>query len=583
MRKSIVKPLMVVLGAIGVVVIGLILFVWSGLYGIGADDPHIKPVSAMMTKLRSRSVEVAARDVTLRDLRDERMIASGAKNYSEMCVGCHLAPGVKQTELRAGLYPQPPNLSEPAARNPREAFWVIKHGIKMSAMPAWSRSHDDDAIWALVAFISSMPTMTVATYERLAGAGSSAPAMAHGQQPGSTQGGDHSKMEGMRAEPAKGDAPPGHQPQASMAGMDHGQKGVQGGAAKGKSAPGSPPQASMPGMDHSQMKGMQADAAKGKSSPGSPPQASMPGMDHSQMPGMQGDAAKGKSPSRSQPQASMPGMDHSQMKGMPGDAAKGSPMPGNTQNGSMQDMDMARMQGGKPPPDARDPDAYANGLVHGSMRGMDMADNAAFGYLRFEKLEAFRAENRTSLRADVQGWFGGDNDKVWLKADAERSAGQSEASRVEALWNHAIASNWASQVGVRHDFGAGPRRNWAALGVQGLAPYWFDLEATAYLGASGRTAARVEAGYDILFSQRLILQPNLELSWYGKNDPARGIGRGLSDIETGLRLRYEIRRQFAPYAGVQWKRKLGGTADLARASEGNVRDTQFVAGVRIWF
>lgn len=244
---------------------------------------------------------------------------------------------------------------------------------------------------------------------------------------------------------------------------------------------------------------------------------------------------------------------------------------------------MGRMQGGKPPPDARDPDAYAAGLVHGSMRGMDMADNAAFGFLRFEKLEAFRTGNRNSLRTDVQGWFGGDTEKLWLKADGGRSAGRSEATRAEALWSHAIAPNWASQVGVRHDFGAGPRRNWAALGVQGLAPYWFDLEATAYLGASGRTAARVELGYEIPFSQRLILLPNFELNWYGKNDPARGIGQGLSEIETGLRLRYEIRRQFAPYAGVQWKRKLGRTADLARASDGDVRDTQFVAGVRIWF
>lgn len=209
MRRSIAKLLIavaVVLSVLSVFVLGLIIFVWSGIYGIGADDPHIKPVSAMMTILRNRSVEVAARDVQLRELSDEKMIASGAKNYSEMCAGCHLAPGVSKTELRAGLYPQPPNLSEPSARNPGEAFWVIKHGIKMSAMPAWGGSHDDDAIWSLVAFIRSMPTMSVAQYQRLAGAGLSERGMSHDRQPGSMEGKDHGEMKGMQGDTTKGQA-----------------------------------------------------------------------------------------------------------------------------------------------------------------------------------------------------------------------------------------------------------------------------------------------------------------------------------------------------------------------------------------
>lgn len=119
--------------------------------------------------------------------------------------------------------------------------------------------------------------------------------------------------------------------------------------------------------------------------------------------------------------------------------------------------------------------------------------------------------------------------------------------------------------------------------MQGLAPYWFEVEATAYVGENGRSAVRAEASYDLLFTQRLILQPNVEINLYGKNDPAREIGSGLSDVDFGLRLRYEIRRQFAPYVGVSWQRKFGKTADFARADGKATRDTRFVVGVRIWF
>ncbi|EQD70574.1 Copper resistance B precursor, partial [mine drainage metagenome] len=127
---------------------------------------------------------------------------------------------------------------------------------------------------------------------------------------------------------------------------------------------------------------------------------------------------------------------------------------------------------------------------------------------------------------------------------------------------------WDSTLGVRHDFGNGPGRNWAAFGVQGLAPYWFDIEATGYVGAGGRTAARFKAEYELLITQRLILQPEFEANLYGKPDPAWRLGSGLSDASLGLRLRYEIRREFAPYIGVVWQRVFGGTADLRRA-EGN--------------
>lgn len=244
---------------------------------------------------------------------------------------------------------------------------------------------------------------------------------------------------------------------------------------------------------------------------------------------------------------------------------------------------MGRMQGGKAPADARDPDAYSDGLKSHPMPAMDMADDALFTRLLVDKLEYAHSNDGNAQTLEAQAWIGGDYNKLWLKADGERSAGRLEDLRAEALWDHAIAPYWSLQLGARRDFGEGPDRNWAAFGVQGLAPYWFDVEATVYAGTSGRTAARVELQYDILFTQRLILQPDVELTLYSKDDPARGIGSGLSTIDFGLRLRYEIRRQFAPYLGVVFTQKYGGTADLTRAANQDTSDMRFVLGIRAWF
>lgn len=227
----------------------------------------------------------------------------------------------------------------------------------------------------------------------------------------------------------------------------------------------------------------------------------------------------------------------------------------------------------------RSPD-YSDGHAYGPMTGMDMHDDPALGMLLLDRLEWVHSRGGGSaLAVDGEAWYGRNFDKLWLKF--EGSFG--EAFRTEASWSHAVAPFWNAQLGLRHDFGAGPDRTWAAFGIEGLAPYWFETGATFYLGQGGRAAARVAFEYEARFTQRLILRPSLEANWYGQDDPQRGIGSGLSDVEAGLRLRYEIHREFAPYAGVVWQRRFGRSRDYARAQGEPADDLQFVAGVRLWF
>ncbi|MGI9024611.1 MAG: copper resistance protein B [Burkholderiaceae bacterium] len=308
--------------------------------------------------------------------------------------------------------------------------------------------------------------------------------------------------------------------------------------------------------------------------------------DHDAMPGMNHDMAGMASPTNEEAR-SAPAMDHSAMPGMDHGSMPGMAAQPSAEMSAMQGMDrdsmMKSMQGGSAPADARDPDTYAEGLENGHMPGMDMADDAMHVNVLLDRLEQFHSTRGNGQAVDAQAWAGGDIDKLWLKVDGERAGGKLGATRTEALWNHAIATYWGLQAGARHDFGDGPGRNWASFGFQGLAPYWFDVQATAYVGEDGRTALRFEGEYDLRLTQRLVLQPDVKVSLYGKNDPERDIGAGLSDIDAGLRLRYEFSRKFAPYVGVVWNRKLANTARYARESGSAVQETRVVAGVRIWF
>lgn len=158
-RFVITAVILLIIGAAGVGA-----FVYSGIYNIGADDHHSRPVFSLLQTLRERSIAVRARNVEAPNLEDASLILKGAGQYAAMCTQCHLTPGMKDSEIRPGLYPQPPNLARLRV-DPGKAFWVIKHGIKMSAMPAWGGSHDDATIWSMVAFLQKLPDMSPEQYK----------------------------------------------------------------------------------------------------------------------------------------------------------------------------------------------------------------------------------------------------------------------------------------------------------------------------------------------------------------------------------------------------------------------------------
>lgn len=209
-------------------------------------------------------------------------------------------------------------------------------------------------------------------------------------------------------------------------------------------------------------------------------------------------------------------------------------------------------------------------------------DTERFTFLLLDRLE-YRWQNGDDAASwDAQTWWGGDLNKLWLKSEGEKAGGRTEEAEVQALYARRITPFWHLQAGVRHEARPEPAQNYGVLALQGLAPYWIQAEASAFV-RSGEISARLEAEYDQLITQRLILQPRIETNFAGSADAARGIGKGLSDVELGLRLRYEIRREFAPYIGLTWTRKVGDTADLARARGEDASEYALVAGLRLWY
>ena len=225
--------------------------------------------------------------------------------------------------------------------------------------------------------------------------------------------------------------------------------------------------------------------------------------------------------------------------------------------------------------------AVTASMINVSLAGAK--DDPVLTMLQFDKLEMQGGESENPLVLEGQGWIGQDLNKFWLKTEIEREDGKTEEAELQALYSKGVSPFWDFQVGIRRDFQPTPGLNWAVIGLQGLAPYFFEVDTALFIGESGRTALRVEAEYELLFTQRLILTPEIEVNLYGKNDEELGVGSGLSDIEAGLRLRYEIRREFAPYIGVSWSKSFGNTANFAREDGEDTNDIQWVIGIRTWF
>ena len=233
------------------------------------------------------------------------------------------------------------------------------------------------------------------------------------------------------------------------------------------------------------------------------------------------------------------------------------------------------------------PTAAERAAAFPDMQGMDMRDHMDDDpfttMLQVDQLEWRDDDDGDGLGWDVRAWTGYTFNRVWLRSEGVRRDGDTRHGEAELLWGHAVDPWWDVVAGVRHDFGGDVSRDWVAIGVHGLAPYKFEVEATAYVGESGRLAAKFEAEYDVLLSNRLILQPKVEATAYSRDDIENHVGKGLSDVEFGLRLRYEWHRQFAPYFGYTWSRRFGRTADLADDADESTLEHGWVAGVRVWF
>jgi copper resistance protein B len=181
-----------------------------------------------------------------------------------------------------------------------------------------------------------------------------------------------------------------------------------------------------------------------------------------------------------------------------------------------------------------------------------------------------------------EAWFGGDIDRFVVKTEGE-GGDEIESAEVQALYSRAWDHVTDLQIGIRHDIEPNPSRTYLALGFETVLPYWFEVEGALFVGERGQVLGRLDGNYEFQLTQRLVLQPRAEVNFAAKDDAAIGLGSGLSDVELGLRLRYEIQREFAPYIGVSWERKFGQTADYARADGESVETTSFVVGLRAWY
>lgn len=208
-----------------------------------------------------------------------------------------------------------------------------------------------------------------------------------------------------------------------------------------------------------------------------------------------------------------------------------------------------------------------------------------FGYAALNQNEWRTGNGDSTYRWEGEGWYGGNLNRAWFKSEGNLNTdtGALDEAETQALYSRAISRFFNLQAGARYNFDPVPSRGWATFGIEGLAPLYWEIGLYGFVSDSGHYSARLEGSYDLYITQRLVLQPQFELNFYTKSDPRSGIGAGLSDLDSGLRLRYEIRRQFAPYVGMTYEKKYGQSAHFARTEGGAVEELRFVAGIRVWY
>ncbi len=241
------------------------------------------------------------------------------------------------------------------------------------------------------------------------------------------------------------------------------------------------------------------------------------------------------------------------------------------------------------PADARDPHAYSAGYTRAeapySLPGVQHESHGIqkpiFSLLG-NRLEYDPDSNTGSY--ELQAWRGTSFNRFVIKSEGAFAQDDKYDNQTDLLWGHAFSAFWDTQLGLRVDTASeGKNRQWLAAGVQGLAPYWFELDVTAYLGDAGQSEIAFSSEYELLLTQRLVLQPRLELTARGKDDPVNLLGSGLANASFGLRLRYEFSRQFAPFIGVETEKSFGNTVDLIRTAGEKANESRYFAGVRFWF
>ncbi len=277
---------------------------------------------------------------------------------------------------------------------------------------------------------------------------------------------------------------------------------------------------------------------------------------------------------------------------MSADAPEPAPAPSDPHAG--HDMSaMAEDSGGEignapapAPPEDHAADALFDPAEMARSRDTLRREHGAFSgsMILFDLAEYQARKGGDGYRWEGEAWFGGDIDRFMVKAEGEGTFGEPiEDAELQLLYSRAVAPFWNAHVGVRHDFRPDPSRTYAVVGIEGIAPYWFHLTGQLFLSDKGDVRARAEGSYDQRITQSLILSPRAEFNLSAQDMPTIGVGSGLTDLELGLRLRYEVRKEFAPYIGVEWSRKVGDTARYARAAGEDASVVNFVAGIRFWF